>query len=452
MPAEQALLGALLANTQLLMPKIEFLRKEHFVDDAHGKLFAEIRRRHELGHSSDAVSLRTWCEGEPSWQELGVKYLANLLGAMVTPAYAEVYAREIISTAQRRAAIELATDLIERAYGSADIGPAISEAMLQLEGLQQDEPVRKGVMLGDAMAAAVAAGERSRELGGQVGISTGFASIDNVLGGLEAGAMYVLGARPGQGKTAIALQSAVAIAKTGLHVGFISLEMHAQQLGRRALALEANVPQFVLRRGSWGVADASRMVVAQRELRRISLMIEDEGSLTIGAIAARARAMKRKRGLDVLFIDHVHIVGADKNASKMGPTWAVEQVSGGIKSLAKSLEIPIVALAQLNRSVESREDKRPTMSDLRQSGALEQDSEAVMLLYRPEYYLAKSGPEPHGFKNDGLYRAALADWENKRDQVRGKAELIMAKVRDGEPGVVPLMFDGARTCFLEVER
>jgi replicative DNA helicase len=190
-------------------------------------------------------------------------------------------------------------------------------------------------------------------------------------------------------------------------------------------------------------------VQARRAMQDLPLTIEDLSSQNTQMIAARARAAHRKHGLGLLVIDHLHIVATPASTERMGATWAVGQVSHALKQLAKQMNIPVLALAQLNRGVEGREEKRPTMADLRQSGEIEQDAEAIMLLYRPEYYLPKSEPDRHSTEKIEAWRERVNAWYDAQEKVAGIAEVIIPKVRDGEPGTVKLRFDGAKTSFHE---
>jgi len=227
----------------------------------------------------------------------------------------------------------------------------------------------------------------------------------------------------------------------------ISLEMSSRELGRRVLATAAEVPVTAMKYGRINADQASRLVVARRELRGLPLKIDDAAGLTAAQIAGRARSLKRK-GLGLVVIDHLHIVRPDDLDSKQGATWAVGRISGAMKRLAKDCGVPVLLLAQLNRGVEGRDDKRPGLGDLRQAGDIEQDADAVGFVYRPEYYLG-SEPEPReGEARSKLDERRLA-WCDRKAEVAGQAELIWAKIRDGETGTDQLRFDGPTTTFRE---
>ncbi|MGI4813214.1 MAG: replicative DNA helicase, partial [Janthinobacterium lividum] len=360
----------------------------------------------------------------------------------------------LIDLARKRRLFEVSEKLRESvtAEGPADDADVlIARHMAEVEQIAvASVSTRRSVTVMEAVDQAIEAGE-ARGRGEGRGILTGFKSLDDVLGELYPGGVYVLAGRPGSGKTSLGLQITLNVADQGHGVDFVSLEMQAAQLGRRALALKSGVPQFRLRDGSWDARDTDAIIRCKPDFARMPMSIEDQGGLNIQMIGLRAKAAMRRHGLKLLVVDHLHIVGTAAETTKMGATWAVEQVSLGLKNIAKELNIPVLALAQLNRGVEGRDDKRPNMADLRQAGSIEQDAEAIMLLYRAEYYLPKSAPERTEKQNQVQHEQAVAAWHEAKEALAGKAEVICDKVRDGVPCSVPMMFDGARTCFREIE-
>jgi replicative DNA helicase len=447
--AEQALLGTLLANNKAYDRVGDFLAPEHFADPVHGAIYAAIQRRCVLGQTADAVTLRSEFELNGKLAEVGgPPYLAQLLGAMVGVSNARDYASVIYEMWVRRSVIDAAAEMAIKAQ-TTDTAPR----ELVLKGIKDLERTllptsSKPMSLLDAVDKAVTAGERTAA-GNSLSINTGFKSMDRRLGGLEGGAVYILAARPGMGKTALGLEIGINVAETGVGVCLVSLEMQAPQLGRRALAWLAGLPQKVIRQGAWNEAQAQRILEARTRLLNLPMTIDDQSGVNIQQIALKARTAMRKHGLGLLIVDHLHIVGQDVATTRMGPTWGVGQVSNGLKRLAKDMGIPILALAQLKR-IEAREDKRPTMEDLRQSGEIEQDAEAVMFIYREEYYLGNV-PPPATPNRPAEYNANKASqWQELRKQAAGKAEIIFAKVRDDEPGTEYLAFNGPTTSFHEI--
>ena len=453
--AEQALLGALLANNKGFERVGGFLRAEHFADPCHAAIYAAIARRIGEGQAADPVTMRAEFEHTGVLEAVGgFSYLGQLLKAVVGQVNVPDYARTIRDAWMRRKIIDVGETLVNRAFGAdPDYKTAdgmIAEAVAQLDDMNNGtHAARQPVTITDAIEQAIDAGERAGR--GEVsGISTGWPSIDAMIGGLEPGCLYILAARPGMGKSAMGLQIALHVARDKIGCGVVSLEMQAAQLGRRALAYISGIPAFALRRGQWSREDANRIAKARRAVHDMPLTIIDEGGQNTAMIALKARNIKRKHGLGLLVIDHLHIVSTDSATTKMGETWAVGKVSNDLKRMAKDLNIPIIALAQLSRGPENREDKRPTLADLRQSGNIEQDADAVIFLYRAEYYLSKTEPERAVGCSVDAHRKRVADWIEAKERLAGKAEAIFAKVREGETGSVIMGWDGARTSFSEI--
>ena len=448
--AEQSLLGALLSNNKAL-DRCAFLRPEHFADGINGKVFAAILRRINAGRLADAVSLRDDFANTGTLDDAGgTAYLAQLLGAMVGIINAGEYATAIREAWARRELIDTGETLVNLAYGDRepDAASIAAGAVDRLDAIAAGAAtIKAGVTLDEAMEDAIRAMEEARDREGPAGISTGFGNIDLRLGGLEPGTVTVLAGRPGMGKSAMGHQIAINAARAGVGVLEISLEMSARELGRRALATVSGVPVASMKRGDVTVDQASSLVKARKELAGLPLTIEDGAGLTATMIAARARAAKRK-GLGLVMIDHLHIVRPDDVDMKAGPTWAIGRISGAMKRLAKDCGVPVLLLAQLNRGVEGRDDKRPGLADLRQSGDIEQDADAVGFCYRAEYYLANE-PEARETEAPAKLDERRRDWSERKAAAAGKAEVIWAKVRDGEPGTDAFRFDGPTTTFTE---
>lgn len=396
--AEQSFLGALLANNKKVFEAVaETLRPEHFYDPLHGDIYEECSFRIAAGESADAVTLRHWFQGHPLHKEVGDGYIPSLLSAMVGIVNAKDYARLTTDLWKRRNMVEIAERLKLEAGTfdtRRDCARIISDATTELDiiGALGRGGHSSATML-EAIDMAVSAGERTAG-GTMSGINTGFRPIDRRLGGMEGGAMYVLAARPGMGKTALAVQIGMNAAEEGIGVAYISLEMQRAQIGRRALAWAAGIPQKIIRQGGWTESQAQRIIEARNRYQKLPMTIDDQSGANVAQIALKARLAQRKHGLGLIIVDHLHIIGQDTNVTRMGATWGISQVSNGLKRLAKDMGIPILALAQLKR-LEGRDDKRPTLEDLRQSGEIEQDAESVMFIYRDEYYLGNTPPGHH---------------------------------------------------------
>ncbi len=462
--AEHALLGAILANGKALHGVVEFLRPEHFAEPAHGRIYKEATRRILAGGVADPIALRTWWEGDPDAATLGgFDFLAQLLGAMVGIINAGEYGRAIHDAWQRRELIDLGEELVNRSFATASGDPPARLVTTMIDRL--DAVVagagtdRKAIPSNDAMDLAIGAMERAMQGGVMAGVSTGMRTVDDALGGFEPQNLIVLGGRPGMGKSALGMQfgTAVAITARSAHAAgeskrgvlFISLEMSAEQLGRRMLAGLAQVPLEAIKRGRLAQSDVERIILARRDLQDLPLSIEDCSNLSMGAIRLKARMARRRHGLGLIVVDHLHIVRPEDADVKNGATAAIGRISNGLKQLAKEFEVPVLALAQLNRGLESREDKRPTLADLRQAGEIEQDADVVAFVYRGEYYLPTGNLEQNPGETRERFDSRLRLNEDARQAMKGKAELILAKVRDGSPQTIPLLFDGRTTSFRE---
>ena len=448
--AEAALLGAILYRNRAI-DQCEGLESDHFADAIHARVFRDCRTLIQSGNAVDTVLLATRYTNSGVLAEVGGNaFLAGLTTAMVQTSDVRHYAAAIRECWLRRQAIELAQQLTDQAFGAdPDLSPTaimeqVSGALASLAAIGQSSRL---VTLDEAMSAAEEAMERARK-GQTAGISTGYKCFDARLGGLEPGLVYVIAGRPAMGKSSAGHQIALNAARNGKKVLEIALEMSATQLGRRTLSAAANVPIFAMKDGRIGSAEASRLVLARRELSGLPLLIDDSAGRTPSQIIRQCRALTRTKGLDLVMIDHLNLMRADTEDAKHGGTWATERASAAMLELAKECNLPVLLLAQLNRGVEGREDKRPTLSDLRQAGAIEQDAYAVGFVYRPEYYLGGEPEQKDGETRDKL-DSRRETWRQRKDELAGKAEMIWQKVRDGEPGTDHLWFDGPTATFRE---
>lgn len=461
--AEQALLGAILFNNRAYGMVADFLKPEHFADPLHALVYEAIEVQIASGKPADAMTLhgRFSHTGELD-QAGGAGYLAQLLTATVTVDGAKAYGEAIHEAWQRRQGLAAAEAMVEAMFnGAMDVREGIGRAMANVEAvLDGDTGERQGMTLVEAYDAAGEAADAAARHGGVTGLSTGFPSLDNVLGGMNDQELIILGARPGMGKSALGLQIAIhaaralrdATAAGGERKGVLveSLEMEAKQLGRRAIAAVAGVPVAALKAGRHA-SYANQIVAGRRQVHDLPLLIEDMPGQTVRQLHMRARAAARRFGkLGLIVVDHLHIVRPETADAKNGGTWAVGQISNALKRMAKEFQCPVLALAQLSRNVEGRDDKRPTLADLRYSGEIEQDADAIMFLYREEYYLPKGDPARKPGASIEQHRAACIDLEERRANVKGRAEVVFAKVRDGEPQTVAMRFDGPTTSFHEV--
>ncbi|MFY0691148.1 MAG: replicative DNA helicase [Paracoccaceae bacterium] len=457
--AEQQLLGAILTNNDVFDRVASIITPDHFFDPVHRRIFETAAARIHKNQLVSPVTLKPYFEEDDGLRELGGPgYLVRLQGASISAFAARDYAQMIYDLAIRRELIELGQEISSKA-GTVDTQNEpknqIVEAEQRLYKLAEDGRSESGFQsflkaVTDAVNVANAAYQRD---GGLAGVSTGLTDMDKKLGGLHKSDLLILAGRPSMGKTSLATNIAFNIAKAykkgktpegqegaveGGAVGFFSLEMSAEQLAARVLSEAAEVPSEQIRRGDMTESEFRRFVEAAKSLESCPLYIDDTPALPISQLAARARRLKRTHGLDVLIIDYLQLVRpATAKDSRVNE---VSEITQGLKAIAKELDIPVIALSQLSRQVEAREDKRPQLSDLRESGSIEQDADVVMFVYREEYYKEREKPSDHELEK-------MAAWQTEMEHCHGKAEVIIGKQRHGPIGSVELSFEGRFTRF-----
>ena len=457
--AEQQLLGAILTNNDIYDRIASLCRAEHFFDPVHQRIFDIAAARIQKNALASPVTLKAFLEDDAGLKELGgPAYLVRLAGAAISAFAARDFAQMIYDLAVRRELIQLGRDISAKATKveiTSEPREQITEAEQRLYKLGEQGVAERGFQsflkaVTEAVNSANAAYQRG---GGLAGISTGLIDLDKKMGGLHPSDLIILAGRPSMGKTSLATNVAFNIAKAykrgrthdgnegaveGGCVGFFSLEMSAEQLAARILSEAAEVPSEQIRRGDMTETEFRRFVEAAKSLESCPLYIDDTPALPISQVAARARRLKRTHGLDVLMVDYLQLL----KGTGRGETNRVQEVSEitqGLKAIAKELNIPVIALSQLSRTVESRDDKRPQLSDLRESGSIEQDADVVMFVYRDEYYHERLKPP----EDDPRF----AEWLDKAERVHGKAEVILGKQRHGPIGTVELSFEGRFTRF-----
>jgi replicative DNA helicase len=469
--AEQALLGALLANNKAYERVSEFLAAEHFADPVHGRIYQAIQRRVEAGQLADVVTLRAEFEHSGLLDEVGgTAYLAQLLSAMVGIINAGEYGRVIFDAYLRRQLIDLGEVVVNRAFGAE---PEL-DARMQLEAAEQAlfELARDGTAEGGfvtferALTLAVENAEKAFSTpGGVSGLPTGLRDLDAKMGGLHPSDLLILAGRPGMGKTALATKigfgAARAILRAALDadpnavprggVAIFSLEMSADQLATRLLSEESRISGDRIRRGEIGQRDFDRFVEVSRDIAALPLYIDDTPAITISALRTRCRRLKRTKGLDLIIVDYLQLMRPAPGQRPENRVQEISQITQGLKAIAKELAVPVIALSQLSRAVESREDKRPQLADLRESGSIEQDADVVMFVYRDEYYLAQRAPKELAFDNAEKHAEAVEKWQKDMEQAHNKAELILAKQRHGPTGTIKLFFEAEFTRFGDLD-
>ena len=470
--AEQALLGALLANNRAYERVSEFLAAEHFADPIHGRIYQAVSRRIEAGQLADAVTLKAEFEHAGVLDEVGgTVYLAQLLTAMVGIINAGEYGRAIHDAWLRRQLIDVGETVVNNAFGAES----------ELDGKQQIEVAEQAlfqlateggndggfITFERALTDAILTAERAFHRAGHVsGLTTGLRDLDSKMGGLHPSDLLILAGRPGMGKTALATKMAYGAARSLLmearakdpsgmaaaQVAIFSLEMSAQQLATRLLSEEARVSSDKIRRGDIAQRDFDKFVQVSREIGSLPLQIDDTPAITMSALRTRCRRLKRTRGLALVVVDYLQLMRPSAGTRPENRVLEISQITQGLKALAKELAIPVLALSQLSRQVENREDKRPQLADLRESGTIEQDADAVMFVYRDEYYLEQKMPKEVGFEGSAdKFHAAMDEWQQRMSKAHNKADLIIAKQRHGPTGTIPLFFEGEFTRFGDLD-
>jgi replicative DNA helicase len=455
---EQALLGAILINNDAYYRVSDFLQAEHFFEPLHQRVYEVATTLIKSGKVATPKTLKTFLGDDDLGGTTTSGYLARLAAEATTVINAEDYGRVIYDLSTRRRLIAVGEDLVNVAYDSpVETSPRdqIEEAERRLYELAETGRYDGGFQrFAEALTSAIdmAAAAYKRE-GKLSGIATGLHDLDRSLGGLQPSDLVILAGRPAMGKTSLATNIAFNIAKVyegekqpdgsvktvnGGIVGFFSLEMSSEQLATRIIAEQSGVPSYKIRRGDMREDDFYKITEAAREMQTVPFYIDQTGGISIAQLAARARRLKRQRGLDLLVVDYLQLLSGSAKKSE-NRVQELTEITTGLKALAKELNVPILALSQLSRQVESRDDKRPQLSDLRESGSIEQDADVVMFVYREEYYLKNKEPKPG---TEEYFK-----WQTEMDQVHGKAEVIIGKQRHGPTGTVQLAFQADVTRF-----
>ena len=466
--AEQALLGAILVNNAAYQRVAEFLRPEHFADPLHGKVFDSLSRLIERGQVVSAITLKTYVEQDEDMKAAGgAAYLARLAAASVHVIDAAAFGRAVHDLYLRRQLIDVGEGMVNGAFGSDVDEMALQQIELaekKLYDLASSGQIEGGfkpfrAALTEATIAAEAAYHRVGQL---TGVSTGLVQLDQLLGGLHRSDLIILAGRPSMGKSSLATNIGFNAAKAyreehgedgrpkvadGAVVGFFSLEMSAEQLATRMISEQAAIPSEKIRKGELISADFDRVLSVSHELEHLNFFIDDTPALSIAALRTRARRLKRTHGLGLLIIDYLQLLNPSGKTRQENRVQEVSEITRGLKTLAKELDVPVLALSQLSRAVEQREDKRPQLADLRESGSIEQDADVVMFIYRDEYYLMREEPKRRDNETNEHFNQRFEDWRQRCEQNYGKAEVIVAKQRHGPTGIVRLAFEGQFTKF-----
>jgi len=460
--AEQSLLGAILVNNDAFYRVSDFLEPKHFFEPIHQTIYETSGSLVRMGKVATPVTLKTFLPAETDIGGMTVgQYLARLAAEATTIINAQDYGRTIYELSLRRDLIRIGEDMVNVAFDApVDFAPRaqIEDAERQLYELAESGRYDGGFQrFAQAMKVALDMAANAYLRDGKLsGIATGLRDLDTRMGGLQRSDLIIVAGRPGMGKTALATNIAYNIAKAhrnelqadgttksvnGGIVGFFSCEMSAEQLATRILAEQTGVASSTIRRGGITQSEFDKIRDYTIELEHLPLFVDETGGLSISQLTARARRLKRQKGLDVLVVDYIQLLqGSGKRSDNR--VQEVTEITTSLKALAKELNIPVIALSQLSRQVENRDDKRPQLSDLRESGSIEQDADVVMFVFREEYYLENKEPKAGTAEHE--------KWRTEMDLAHGKAEVIIAKQRHGPTGNVRLQFEGQFTRFSDL--
>jgi replicative DNA helicase len=458
---EQALLGSILVDNYGLERVSASLKPEHFYDPLHQRLFETIDRMWSKGQIVTPLTLKSLMEGDPGLGEVGGQaYLVSLARAAPAMPAVHEYARILRDLAMRRALIHVGETLVNTAYESPlDHSPQvqIEDAEKALYNVAEKGRFGEGPLgFEAALTEAVKLAEQALARGGHIsGVPSGFTDLDSLLGGLHASDLIIVAGRPGMGKSSFATNMAFHAARLYAHdkrdgaspprgapVLLFSLEMAASQISARILSEQTEIEMRKIRTGRFADAEWDRFVQTAQVLSDLPLYIDDTGGISIAQIAARSRRLKREKDIGMIVVDYLQLVEPSSRRFE-NRVQEISDVTKGLKALAKELDLPVVALSQLSRGVDSRDDKRPILSDLRESGSIEQDADIVMFLYREEYYMKTKKPD----ENDPAQAGELAKWLEKFDRVHNRAEVLVEKHRHGPTNRIELFFDENFTRF-----
>ena len=455
--AEQALLGALLYNNLSYEHVSDFLRPEHFSHQAHGSIYSAIVLLLEKGQVADPVTLRDYFKSQSQLSDIGgTSYLAKLVTSVVSLVNTADYGKLIYDLFLRRQLIELSQNLASKSRKidlDSKATDFIEQTEQQLFDLATSGSMDRGfVSFADALADSIVTAQNAfKSTGHVVGVTTGLLDLDKKLGGLHPSDLLILAGRPSMGKTALATNLAFNAAKAlieekdgGAAVAFFSLEMSAEQLAGRILSSESGIVSDKIRRGELTGDDFQKFSDVAKQLGDLPLFIDDTPALSISALRTRCRRLKRQHDLGFIVVDYLQLLSGSRAGGSENRVQEISEITRALKALAKELHVPVLALSQLSRAVEQRDDKRPQLSDLRESGSIEQDADVVMFVFRQAYYLERKEPELNTEKH--------AEWMAQITPLHNVSEVILAKQRHGPVGTVRVFFDSRLTKFRDLDK
>ena len=459
--AEQSLIGSILFDNKILEDLPTNFSSNYFFDPLHSNIYEASISLIDNGRLADPLTLKNYLSDNKNNLDIDIEqYLIDLRDGVLSLSKAKFYAEEIRNCYVRRCLIVIADELIHKAnHPTIDINPdqEISNTEEKLYNLAEKDQINSGpsdfkTVLASTTKQINSAYNRKGKLSG---IDTGFSGINRHLGGLNRSDLIVLAGRPAMGKTALATNIGFNAAKSSKSdkneaILIFSLEMSAEQLAQRILAEQSTIDSHRLRSGDINDDEFSKLVVTQNNIHSLPFFIDDTPAISVSQIASRARRLKRTNGLGLIIIDYIQLIQGSRASESQGRVQEISNITRGLKSLAKELDVPILALSQLSRAVEQREDKRPILADLRESGSIEQDADVVMFVYREEYYLDKSEPSQRENENQESFNERFIKWQDRRSAAEGKAEIIVSKQRHGPTGIIQVQFEAKLTRFMDL--
>ena len=452
--AEQALIGSVLVNNDIIDEVSSIINSKEFYDPLHAKIYNLIENLHNKGMIANPITLKNSLEGNEALSEVGgTEYLVKLTRFSSSTKQAIDYAKIIHEKFVKRELVQISENLSDEAVDETE--DKTGEVIIQNTEKSLFELAERGTFNQSFMKFNQAldqtiemATNAMKSDQGIVGVPTGLEDLDERLGGLHKSDLVIIAGRPSMGKTALATNIAYYAAKKILDdnkkssVAFFSLEMSSEQLSTRILSEQSRIKSNDIRRGKVSEEEFNRLIETSRNIHELPLYIDETPAITISTLSNRARRIKRLFGLDLIVVDYIQLMATGTKKYE-GRVQEISEITQGLKALAKDLGVPVLALSQLSRAVEQRDDKKPQLSDLRESGSIEQDADVVMFVYREAYYLERKEPRPATVEH--------AEWQAKMNEVSSLAEIIIGKQRHGPTGNIMLEFEAMFTKFKDIQ-
>ncbi len=452
--AEQALIGSILVNNDIIDEVSTIINPTSFYDPAHTKIYEVIETLNNKGMIANPITLKNFFEKDNMLGEVGgTEYLVKLTRFSGSTKQAVDYAKVIHEMYLRRELVLISDNLSSETLNAKEqsaenIIESTEKSLFDLaeRGSFSQSFLKFNQALDQTIEMATQAMQNDR---GIVGVPTGLTDLDEKLGGLHKSDLIILAGRPSMGKTALATNIAYHAAQTIMNrqekssVAFFSLEMSSEQLSTRILSEQARIKSDDIRRGKVTEEEINRYIETSRNIYNLSLFIDETPAITIATLSNRARRIKRLFGVSLVVVDYIQLMRSNLNKNE-GRVQEISEITQGLKALAKELGVPILALSQLSRAVEQRDDKQPQLADLRESGSIEQDADVVMFVYREAYYLERKQPKLGSIEH--------AEWQSKMNDVNGLADIILGKQRHGPTGTIKVEFEGIYTKFKDLSK